>query len=409
LARFLLPILILALAVGGFLALRATRPAALPVQAQEKAWRVNTQVAAPAPHVPNLLLYGAVEAPREASLSAAVAADVIEVRVSEGEMVEAGRILVVLDQRDIALLLRQREADVAEIQASIDSERRRHRNDLIALERERAMVKLDEQAVDRLLDLQKRQVGAQSLVDDARQELERQALLLDERRRTVDDHPARMAQLEARLQRATALRDQAKLDLERTRIRAPFAGRVAQAPVAPGDRVRVGDLLIELYAVNELEIRAQIPFRYLGSVRTALADGSVLTAVSRVDGRDVRAALARLSGETARGVGGVDALFRITAGAEAVLPGRLLPLQLKLPAEADTVALPFSALYGLNRIYRMEQGRMTAVEVERVGERRDDDGEVRVLVRSPELRPGDQVIVTQLPNAVTGLKVSAVE
>jgi len=51
------------------------------------------------------------------------------------------------------------------------------------------------------------------------------------------------------------------------------------------------------------------------------------------------------------------------------------------------------------------------VEIERVGERMDNAGNYRVLVRSSALSRGDQLLVSQLPTAMTGLlvKPSSVE
>jgi hypothetical protein len=63
----------------------------------------------------------------------------------------------------------------------------------------------------------------------------------------------------------------------------------------------------------------------------------------------------------------------------------------------------------LDRIYRLDEGRMTALDVERIGEYRGPDGSVQVLVRSAALRAGDQIVTTQLPNAVNGLKVEVME
>lgn len=409
LPRLGVPVLILTLAVGGFAALRATQPATDPVQVEEKAWLVNVLEVTPGFNTPQLLLYGTVEAPRQAGLSAAVAADVGQVLVAEGQLVARGQPLVILDDRDIELTLRQRLADVAESEAMIDSERRRYKSDLQALERERAMLALDKKAVERAENLNRRQLGSESLLDEARLALERQALAVNDKQLAVEDHAARLAQLQARLARAEALRDQARLDRERTQTIAPFTGRIAKVPVAPGDRVRVGDLLVELYATNELEIRAQVPFRYLSSVRTALETGTTLTANAIVDNYTLQAELSRLSGEANRAVGGVDALFHIVQGAEGAVPGRLLPLVLTLPPEAQTVELPFNAIYGLDHIYRLTEGRMAALQVERIGERRNSDGNVRVLVRSPALEAGDKIIVTQLPNAVTGLKVKVAD
>jgi hypothetical protein len=202
-----------------------------------------------------------------------------------------------------------------------------------------------------------------------------------------------------------ALRDQAQLDLERTRIKAPFSGRIIRVLVAPGERVQVGELLVEAYPMAHLEIRAQIPFPHLPAVRAALAEETDLPATGQVDGCTPQAALTRLGGEVNRGSGGMEALFGIRQGSECLVLGRLLPLVVNLPPREGLVELPFEALYGLQRVYRLEDGRMAAVEVKRIGERRTPDGEMRVLVRSPRLQKGDRIITTQLPNAVTGLKV----
>lgn len=403
--RLGLPVFILTLAMGGFALLWMTRSPTLPVPVEEKAWRVSVVEIVPGRYAPDLLLYGTVEAPRRASLRTAVNADVAEVPTAEGRQVSAGEPLVILDDREIELVLRQRLADLAEIEALIDSEQQRHQSDLIALKRERALLDLAKKEVTRAEDLYQRKLGSQSLLDEARQALERQALSLNTRQLAVDEHPARLAQLEARRARALALTNQAQLDLQRTRITAPFSGRIIRVPVAPGDRVRVGDLLVEAYPLAALEIRAQIPFPHLSAVRAALTEGNDLTATGQVDDCPLRAVLDRLAGEVSEASGGMEALFRIQKGAECLVPGRLLSLLVSLPAQDDLVELPFEALYGLNRVYRLENGRMAAVAVKRIGEHRAADGTMRVLVKSPRLQAGDQIITTQLPNAVTGLKV----
>jgi RND family efflux transporter MFP subunit len=404
-----LPVLILGLAVGGFMILRATQPALPPVQVEEKAWSVNVLEVEPGFHTPNFLLYGTVEAPRQASLSAAIAAEVVEVPVAEGQRVVAGQTLVILDDRDMSLKQRERQAEMDEIEAMMDSERRRHKSDSAALEREKALLALDEKALQRSLNLKDRDMASESVVDEARLNVERQALAVNQRQLDVDDHRARLAQLEARLAKATALRDQARLDVQRTRVIAPFVGRISELPVAPGDRVQINETLVELYALEELEIRAQIPFRYLPAVRSALADDMPLTAVAQLEGRSLQVELVRLSGATDQAAGGVDGLFRFQEGSENLIPGRLFPLLLSLPPQNDTVILPLQALYGLDRIYRLDEGRMTALDVERIGEYRRPDGSVQVLVRSAALQAGDQIVTTQLPNAVNGLKVEVME
>ncbi len=407
--RRLLPIALLGLAVAGFLLLRATRPVAPPVVAPEPAWRVQAVEVHPDRVAPHLWLYGTVEAPRQIELEAAVAAEVAQVPIREGQTVVAGANLVVLDDRDLTLILSQREAELRDLDAQIASEQARHVVQREALRREQTLLALAERALERAQDLQRRNMTSEAALDEARQVLERQALAVEMRQLEVSDHPTRLAQFQARRARAEALRDQARLDRERAIVAAPFPGLVVRVRVAPGDRVRVGDPLLALYPVADLELRAQIPFRYLPALRAAQAADTPPVATALVDGQPVQAVLERLGGQTDPGRGGLDALLRVTAGADVLAPGRVVALTLDLPPEDDVVALPFEALYGLNRVYRLEEGRLAAVAVEWVGERHEAEGRTVVLVRGPELRAGDRIVATQLPNAVTGLKVTVVE
>lgn len=409
LLKAVLPLAVLGLAVVGFIMLKATRAVTPSVAAQEKSWRVSAIEVIPGPLTPNLLLYGTVEAPQKAEIRAAITADVAEVKIREGQTVATGDLLMKLDERDLALSLRQREADFQELAAQIASEQARHAANREALNREITLLQLAERAVARAKNLNTRKLTSESALDEALQVVEKQALALNIRQLEVNDHTARLAQLEARRARAEALRDQARLDLTRAKITAPFAGRVVQAPIAPGNRVRPGDLLVEMYPVSDLEIRAQLPFRALSAVHTALMADQPLQATATVDGQRIIAQLDRLGGETGQNSGGLDALFQVTAGAERLILGRVLTLVMDLPPEDNVVALPFEALYGLDRIYRLEDGRMVALTVERVGEQRNGEGKVQVLARSPDLQAGDRIIGTQLPNAITGLKVEVKE
>ncbi|WP_018954022.1 efflux RND transporter periplasmic adaptor subunit [Thioalkalivibrio sulfidiphilus] len=405
LVRRILPLLILAAGVIGFLVLRATAPESPPMAVGERVWRVNTETVTPATLAPILSLYGHVTTPRTANLRAAVEADVLETPGEEGRRVEAGQVLVRLDDREIGLLVTQREADVADIRAQISAERLRNARDREALKHDEALLEIAWRNVERAQDLLSRNLGSQSALDEARRAHEQQALAVNARRLALEDFQARLAQLEARARRAEALLEDARLDLERTRVRAPFAGRVSRLSVAPGDRVRIGDPLATLFDADALEVRARIPALYLPVVRRDLDAGEPLVARGEIDGENVLLELSRLAGEAPATGAGVEGLFRIREGGEHAPLGRFLTVHLRLPEQDGVVALPFEALYGTDRVYRVEEGRMRAITVQRRGEWLDDNGRERVLVYSPEIRDGDRLVTTRLPNALDGLRV----
>ena len=377
-----------------------------PVEVREKAWLVAAQTVTPGVQVPVLTLYGRVESLWSSQLTAGVAAEVQEVKVIEGDHVAHGQVLVELDDRDAKLLLAQRDAELREAQARIDFEVSRHAANLAFLPREKKLLELTRAEVSRLGDLVKKKVGAQSQLDTSRQAVERQAIAVREREQAVQQHTARMAELEAQRIKFEALRDQARLELERCRVKAPFIGRVSQVLVSPGRRVRVGDPLLEVFDTGNLVVRAQVPNRHLPAIGQARSAGQELRVRGQIDGVSVEARLLRVAGQVAAATGGVEALFKIERGGEGLQQGRFVRLNLNLPEQADLIAMPHEALYGGERVYLIDAAnRMQSIEVVRVGETQGADKRKRILVQSPRLKPGDRVVTTQLPNAISGLLV----
>ena len=404
--RWWLPPLILLLAGAAAAALIASKPKPKPVTVAERAWLVAAETVAARRYRPGVTLYGRIESLWSSQLTAGVAADVREVAVVEGDRVAKGQVLVRLDDRDARLQLLQREAELRQAEARIAAEQLRHEANLETLPRERQLLALTRGEVARLQDLVTKKVGAQSQLDTARQAAEKQAIALSARQQAVDEHPSRLAEVEGVLARAAALRDQAILEVERCEVRAPFNGRIVEVMVSPGRRTRVGDPLIDLFDTDALVLRAQLPARHLPVVRAARAAGEPLIVHGEIDGVSISGELRSLAGEATSGTGGVDGLFTVTTGADEVSQGRFVRLELALPETGGLIALPHEALYGTDRIYTIdEQSRMRPQRVERVGEWRDPDGDIRVLVRAVDLPDGARVVTTQLPAALDGLLV----
>jgi hypothetical protein len=106
----------------------------------------------------------------------------------------------------------------------------------------------------------------------------------------------------------------------------------------------------------------------------------------------------------------LDAFFRLDALYEGRLPeiGRVVDLTVTMPVEVDVVALPMQSIYENDRIYRVNDKRLEAITVQRVGDYLTESGQYRILVRSPSLQAGESIITTQLPRAISGLLVDPV-
>ncbi|MBX2867240.1 MAG: HlyD family efflux transporter periplasmic adaptor subunit [Acidiferrobacterales bacterium] len=403
--KFLLPLLILAAGIGGYLYLKQTKPEIESVASKATLPVVAAQRIAKSAIAPGLTLFGQIEAPRNTVLTAGIAADVLAVNVLEGDIAVKDQPLVLLDQADINLDILQRQAEVVEIEAQLESDRSRFEADKEALKREKQLVALSNKAVERASTLARSSAGTEATLDDALQQVQQLLLAVTQRELAIADFESRQKLWRARLEKAKAVLARSKRDLERTAVRAPFDGRVIDVMVSPGDRAGSTTQLVRIYDDTALEIRAQVPSRYVPVLRNAIADKQSVKAVMIDNAREIPLTLVRLAASVVQGQGGVDAFFRAAPGSLPAL-GKTVELQLELPAIANAVALSPEALYGSNLVYRIIDGALKAQSVERLGQTLGGPNGGRMLVRGDVFDTGDLVLDSRLPQAIDGLRVT---
>lgn len=401
--RILVPILILALAAAIYYFLNETKPIQAQPQIQERTWRVEVEPASPARLAPELELYGRVETPDLLRAAASAAARVLRVAVRDGDVVHQGQILLQLDERDFLSRIGQAKADIAGLQARIASERNRHQTDQLALVQEQRLLQIARDAVARQERLKTQKVGAEQALDEAEQAEALQALAVSSREMSIADHPSRLQELEAQLAGARARLAELDLEYERATIRAPYDGIISSVQVTAGDQVSKGSILLSMYALDHLQVRARIPAPYQAELIASLDSGVPLQASARIGSESIALRLERVAGEA--DPSGIDGLFQVLGEPHSLRLGQVLTLRLERPPREGSVAVPFRAVYGGNRLYKLEKGRMVGVQIESLGGRIESDGRERLLVQSPELGAGDLIITTPMPNAMDGLRV----
>ncbi|MGD8567084.1 MAG: biotin/lipoyl-binding protein [Gammaproteobacteria bacterium] len=400
-----IPLGILLLAIIIAVTLVVSRPQATIRDAEEKSWMVSVVQANPRAIAPQITIYGQVESPHVTRLTAAINADVDSVSIKEGQNAKQGQLLITLSDADYQLQLKQREAELADIKAQIRSEMERHQSNKQALQHEKALLELAKKELERAKSLRRDNLSTQAQIDQAKQLVVKQELAVNNRSQIVNDHSAKLSQLKARATRAEALRDLAALDVNRARIVAPFTGKITAVNASPGDRVKTGDILVELYDHNSVEIRAQIPTQYETVIQRTLSSGHKVPGFAMLNGQHLPVTLDRISGKITRGSGGLDGLFHIDSGNDGLQLGRTLELKLSLAPVDNAVAVPRESIYGSNRIYRLVNERLSSLDVQRIGEMHDKHGNSYVIIKSDDIRSGDKIVSTQLPNAVDGLLV----
>ncbi|MDR9498413.1 MAG: HlyD family efflux transporter periplasmic adaptor subunit [Hydrogenovibrio sp.] len=399
------PLVILLSALVIFVVLKQTKPQAPAAQVEEKIWPVAVQTLKSEALSPSQTLFGRVESDRMVSVAAPVAGEVATRHVLAGDTFEQGERLLAMSMADLEVPLTRAEAELADVEAQLASQRLTQKANEQKLVREQKILALKRSELARNQNLLKRDMVSESAVDQAKEALARQEFSVVTAQLAVEEYEARMARLQAQKKRAEANVREARLHWERGQIDAPFDGRVASADVSPGDRVNVGETLMRFYDLDSLVLRAKLPRDQLSQLYAAQRSGQSLVASYEQSGQSVTLPLLRLDGEGT--ASGVDGFFALPEALLSLRPGDLLSVTLHLPKREGVFAVPYSALYGTDRVYVTEGERLAMRSVTLLGQT-VRSGQTLALIAG-DLAEGDRVVTTHLPNAVGGLKISVKE
>lgn len=401
LKRFLIPLLIIAVAIAVFIYMKQTKPQAKQVEIKEKVWLVETIAANFETLAPVQTLYGTVESNALVSAAAPVSGVIEKVSVLEGQEVEKGEPLVALSQADLAIPLAQARADYENAKAQLALQKLTNKANLEKLQHEEQVLELKKIAVTRTKELMQKNLASKSSLDAANEALVRQEYTVVGARLAVQENTMRLTQAQASFAKAQAALEQAKLNKQRGELVAPYAARIAKVHVSEGSRVNAGSTMVEFYALDSLELRAKLPVSESPQVQTALNSKQVLNGYYQTAQGVQAMPLLRLAGEAS--TSGLDAFFALPPALSEKRPGELMEIKLKGIAQDQVTAVPYSAIYGNDRIYLVEDERLKAQTVKLVGEVMRD-GKLWALLQG-DFANGAKISVTHLPNATTGLKV----
>jgi HlyD family secretion protein len=305
-------------AVLGF---RALTPAAVTVTSLQRQDVVRT-----------LVLVGRVRAPSRSRLGASVPGTVQEVRVREGDRVEAGQLLVSLDDREARALVMQAEATLAEVTASVRSTVEQAAQEATQaqrdLERLQAVAREGGLTRQRVEQAEQRAADARSRLDAAR----------------AQAGPDGQGRGIATVERARAALDAARARLALTRVEAPAAGTVLLRDVEPGDAAQPGRTLLELALEGITEIVVFPAEENLGGIQV----GALATASADAypdQSFPARVSLVAPSVDAAQGT--VEVRLLVEEPPPYLLPDMTLSVNIEAGRRQGAAVLPEDAVRGL--------------------------------------------------------------
>lgn len=379
----ILPVLILAGGICIFVYLKMTRPVTERRAPPEPVVQVDAVRLQPRDYTVAIHSQGTVRARTESTLIPEVSGRILSISPNfrEGGFFSAGDILLEIDPSDYLTAVTIAEANLAEAKVRLAEE-----------EAQSSQARLD---WDRL--------GS----GEAPSELVLRGPQLALAR-------ANVAAAEARVQ-------QARRDLDRTRVTAPFDGRVLTKRVDVGQVVSPGNLLAEIYAVDYAEIRLPLTTEQYAMLDIA----PVSRGVEPDQENDIPVRLSAdfgpdkvfWNGRITRVEGAIDTRSRqvyvVAQVDDPYGPAHPRPLKVGLFVEAaiegksleDVYVLPRTALREAEYVLTIDsENRLKRVSVVPLWANSNE-----IIFREDSIKPGTLVSLTQMALAIDGMHVQPTE
>ena len=356
--------------------------------------------------IPRATGYGTVKPARTWEAVAEVAGQVAWVSddLKNGRTVKAGTELLRIEDANYRLALAQIEA---QLQAS-DVKLKTTRASLAIAEREFKILQDDYARKEGLL--------AKGAVPKSTVEAAERQMLTGEGQVQNLKNAIELSEVERQV--LVAQNAMAELDLERTRMIAPFDARVTDVKIGLAQYANKGQLLFTADGLDVAEIEAQLPIGILRPLIGAMVQGNEAAAGSGAMGLGavVRlrtathivewpARIARVSGVIDPQTQSLGVVVAVDRPAELAQPGKRPPLyrntfvEVELTSEpvADRIVVPLSALHQ-GRIYVVnEDGRLEVRNVE------VSFAQGGYAVLKTGVKPGERIVTSDLASAVDGM------
>ena len=334
--------------------------------------------------------YGTARADRSVVVAAEVGGQLVEVpeTIEDGVHVDRGDLLARIDDRTYQNQLERAESLLADVDAKLARLGVEKQNADRLIEIAERELSVNEAEYARLRDLRERNAASKKEVDFARLATEQSRRSLRTLENQRDLIPSQRAELLASKKTRESEIDLARLEVERTTIRAPMAGQVERISVESGDHVMPGAEIARIVDTDRVEVPVELPL----GVRTKTRVGAPATLFTETaPGIEWHANVVRLSPTADAGSRTFLAYLEVDNQKQQVplVPGVFLTAKVEGHIIEDALVVPRGALIeGHVFVANGKSAHRRKVRIETL------IGDEAVV--SGELRSGDRLITSNL-------------
>ncbi len=345
---------------------------------REKAIKVNVGPVRRGNLVVSVFADGAIRTPRSVEIKTKIAGELMTVKVQDGDHVRKGQVIASIDPREYEIALQESRYKhlqaLSQMAAEADTFIVNHKalkdftdeRDKLMARRDKGGLSSDEYQT-RLLELE---------MDALHKGAFRDAVF--EQRTGLAD--ARMAE------------ERARLNLEYTKIKAPFSGIVQGLAIVQGAMATVNQPVCTLYNNSELEARVNVLEGDLGDLKTGRP---VLLAIPAT-GDTLQAKVDVISPTLDQATRTCEVLIRFDNPQERYRPGMFVRARIAGVVYTDRLLVPKDALLIRDDrplVFKVADDRAQWLYVD-VGLQNEDWVEITGVHSGGSLAPGDEVVVS---------------
>jgi len=361
-----------------------TRPQKQPQLLTLPVARVHVAQLSPVLWQPRVQRIGRFEPRRRSRLHFEVSGVVTELPLEVGTRVQAGDVLMVLNDADYRDSVREARSNFKLEQAGIERDR-----NLLKLANDNRILQQGE--VGRLEKLNKKSLVSRTALDAARQRMVELNAEWERLQYSINSADAHLMLKQVAL-------DRAQRDLDRTQLRAPYTGLVNRIDVELGDSVGTSTDVMEVVDLDELELYVQ--------VRSETA--ALLTIGQQVEIQIPQAESASglvVSIQRDPDPGMTSHAVRIRLANKMAVSGQLATVVFTMPEKQDALLVPASALlHDQGRSYLMvvKDERLQKRQIQTAGHM---DGKVLI---SSGVNAGEYFVSRDVAALLDGQRVNAI-
>ncbi len=224
----------------------------------------------------------------------------------------------------------------------------------------------------------------------------------------------------AALSSASAMIEQAKINLDRTKVKAPFNARIRSENIGPGQYVRSGSSVAVLSGTDSAEIAVPLSLDELRWINIPgygeRQNGAIATVLINIGNTSYK-----WNGHVVRSSGEIDAKTRMMqiivevndpygmkdnkrSGYSALASGSFVDVHIKGKTLKSIFVIPRSAFRDNSTVWIMDrENRLNIIKVDALKIERE------TIIIGKGLNDGDMVILTNISGAAEGMKLRVIE